>query len=134
MIRHRNAVHCNHCDTTIDSSHRHEFRSCQCTDPAKRVSVDGGYDYRRRLFGDESHYDEIVDCYEDSAILEHTGTVLRNVHAPWLCAGRPCTIHNRTDHSKRGWLQVWNPHRGLMQRVSPTSGRLYIDPDEKGTP
>lgn len=54
-----NAVHCNHCDTTIESRHRHDFVWCNCEDEEKRVAVDGGNDYHKRCFGKESDYEEV---------------------------------------------------------------------------
>lgn len=42
----RNAIRCNHCGDVIESSYRHDFKTCSCG----RVSVDGGHDYLRRCF------------------------------------------------------------------------------------
>ena len=36
---------CNNCGEIIESQHRHDFKYCSC----KRVAVDGGKDYLRRL-------------------------------------------------------------------------------------
>jgi len=42
----KNAIRCNHCGDVIESTYRHDFRTCRCG----RVSVDGGHDYLRRCF------------------------------------------------------------------------------------
>ena len=39
-----NAVKCLRCDTILESTHRHDFRSCHCPN---RTFVDGGHDYQR---------------------------------------------------------------------------------------
>lgn len=41
----KNAVHCNLCDTTIESKHRHDFVLCKCGN----IAVDGGKAYLRRV-------------------------------------------------------------------------------------
>ena len=40
-----NRIKCNNCGKIIESQHRHDFKYCSC----KRVAVDGGKDYLRRL-------------------------------------------------------------------------------------
>lgn len=45
-MSHRNRVRCLTCNETIESVHRHDFRTCPCG----AVSVDGGTDYERVLF------------------------------------------------------------------------------------
>lgn len=40
-----NVIQCNHCGSTIESTHQHDFRYCSCG----RVAVDGGAAYLRRL-------------------------------------------------------------------------------------
>ena len=58
----RNAIKCNHCGEIIESTYRHDFRTCSCG----TVSVDGGKDYLRRCFKnspddytDLSEYEEV---------------------------------------------------------------------------
>ena len=59
----RNAIRCNHCGDVIESTYRHDFKTCSCG----RVSVDGGHDYAKRCFleygdfTDLSVYDEGED-------------------------------------------------------------------------
>lgn len=123
-----NAVHCNICGETIVSQHRHDYVRCACTDESF-IAVDGGFEYRRRVFGEFCNYTELRVKVEPTPPLEHTDVVLVGVHSPLRCEGRPCTIHNRSAHSKRSWVQHWDPRRG-MRRISPTTGRSYRDPDE----
>ncbi len=132
----RNAVHCNTCDTTIESIHRHDFVRCRCPEGSEtQVFVDGGHDYNRRLWGSRADFTEIDEEFVAPLVptLEHTDIRLVNVHHPSRCAGRPCTLHNRSNHSKRSWVQHWDPHRG-MRRISPVTGRSFIDPDELARP
>ena len=42
----RNSAKCDECGDEIDSKHRHDFRTCKCGN----LCVDGGKDYRKRLF------------------------------------------------------------------------------------
>ena len=62
----KNAVRCHKCGTVAESKHRHDFVSCFCGD----ISVDGGFDYLRRVgnlggYEDLSEYEE--DMVEDAA-------------------------------------------------------------------
>ena len=50
----RNAVQCKNCGDIIESTSRHDFRTCSCG----KISVDGGHDYLRRCYESE-------DCYID---------------------------------------------------------------------
>lgn len=126
----RNAVHCNICGITIESIHRHDFVRCRCTTDDTAVWVDGGHAYNRRMFGKDCDYTEIDEEFipEPPHKLEHSAVMINNVHHRSRCAGEHCTIHNMSDHSKRMWLQYWDPRRG-MRRISPTTGRSYKDPD-----
>lgn len=45
------------------------------------------------------------------------GQVLYNVHDSSLCTGRPCPIHNMTDHHMRSWPQNFRQDNGLMERI-----------------
>lgn len=57
----RNAAECPKCHEIIESTHRHDFRSCSCGN----ISVDGGKEYIRRLWKNEMPIEmneyEIVD-------------------------------------------------------------------------
>jgi hypothetical protein len=64
------------------------------------------------------------------AVSMHTlvgGQVLSGVHSSEQCAGRPCCIHNPSDHPMRGWKQLF--YAGMMFRISDDDG-LYPDPDD----
>lgn len=39
-------IRCNHCGDVIESTYRHDYKTCKCG----RVAVDGGHDYLRRGF------------------------------------------------------------------------------------
>jgi hypothetical protein len=63
------------------------------------------------------------------AHLEHSTRVIYNVHDPSECAGRPCAIHNRSDHHMRAFPQHWRDDRKLMERTCP-HGVGHPDPDD----
>lgn len=57
-----NAIQCNRCGVIIESTYRHDFRTCGCG----RVFVDGGHDYLRRGFTDSPEdYSELSVTAED---------------------------------------------------------------------
>lgn len=62
------------------------------------------------------------------AQLEHSETILHNVHSGDTCKGRPCTIHNRSDHCMRDFPQHWRSDRRIMERICPC-GIGHPDPD-----
>lgn len=54
---------------------------------------------------------------------------LVNVHDQARCAGRPCVVHNPSDHEMRSWPLNWRGDRGLMERICP-HGVGHPDPDD----
>ena len=61
--------------------------------------------------------------------LEHGTRVLKYIHDPSLCEGRPCTVHNLTDHLMRSFQQYWRSDRKIMERICP-HGVGHPDPDD----
>lgn len=55
--------------------------------------------------------------------------ILHNVHLPEECAGRPCIIHNRTDHHMRSWPFHYRSDRGIFERIC-VCGIGHPDPDQ----
>lgn len=51
------------------------------------------------------------------------------VHDPSVCAGQPCTIHNRTKHHMRSFPQHFRYDRDMMERICP-HGIGHPDPDD----
>lgn len=45
------------------------------------------------------------------------------------CEGRPCALHNRTNHHMRSWRQTWRPDRRIIERQCPQHGCGHPDPD-----
>lgn len=124
----RNSAVCLACGDHLESKYRHDFCSCSCG----AVSVDGGHDYLRRIavIGAEFKDTSIVAPDEPRThLLEHTDVQVFNVHHSALCAGRPCTIHNRSDHRLRSWPQAWVNGRIMRQCEH---GQFHKDPDEPG--
>lgn len=59
----------------------------------------------------------------------HVGSAtLQNVHLADQCAGRPCIIHNPSDHHMRSWDLVWRGDKGCFERTCP-HGVGHPDPD-----
>lgn len=56
--------------------------------------------------------------------------VLSGVHSQQACDGRPCVIHNPTDHHMRSWQLIWRKDRALFERICPTHGTGHPDPDQ----
>lgn len=74
--------------------------------------------------------DTCADCGRQRlARLEHTDTVLRNVHPFGQCLGEWCTIHNRSEHPMRSFPQHWREDRAIMERICP-HGVGHPDPDD----
>lgn len=63
----KNAVRCNYCGDIIESTHRHDFRTCSCW----RVSVDGGLDYIRRSFRSRDDFTELSEFGEEIILPEN---------------------------------------------------------------
>lgn len=40
-----------------------------------------------------------------------------HTHGTKRCAGRPCPLHNQTNHHMRSWPQNWRPDVKLMERI-----------------
>jgi predicted RNA-binding Zn-ribbon protein involved in translation (DUF1610 family) len=55
----RNAARCRSCGDEIESTHRHDFRSCSCGD----LSVDGGKAYIKRGYRSGTTWDELTVCH-----------------------------------------------------------------------
>lgn len=51
-----NRAVCNKCYEAVASVHRHDFKTCSCGN----LSVDGGHDYPRRVFGEAGFTDDCV--------------------------------------------------------------------------
>lgn len=64
-----------------------------------------------------------------SFITEVEGNRLENVRPMDSCAGRPCVVHNPTEHHMRGWPLVWHNDRGIFERTCP-HGIGHPDPDQ----
>ena len=61
----RNAVQCKNCGDIIESTSRHDFRTCSCG----KVSVNGGHDYLRRCYESADGYidlSETIDSDDES--------------------------------------------------------------------
>lgn len=59
-----------------------------------------------------------------------TGQRLMDIHDREECDGRPCVIHNPSDHVMRDWPTHWREDRGLMERICE-HGIGHPDPDSR---
>lgn len=74
----------------------------------------------------------ILDYATDStwgAVRKPGSITLTAVHPGELCAGRPCPIHNPTEHKMRDWPLLWRDDRGIFERVCKHSVG-HPDPDQ----
>lgn len=56
-------------------------------------------------------------------------TILHNVHDERVCGGRPCVIHNPSDHRMSDWPVRWN--QGLKRAERQCQhGEWHPDPDD----
>jgi tRNA(Ile2) C34 agmatinyltransferase TiaS len=53
----RNAARCRTCGDEIESTSRHDFKTCSCG----TIAVDGGYDYLKRSTTDISQLEELSE-------------------------------------------------------------------------
>ena len=121
----KNSARCLRCGDEVVSRHVHDFVSCSCG----AIFVDGGNEYLRRG-GDRGNFvDTSISAVDEPRVhvLEHSGQEVDGVHHSALCAGRACTIHNRSDHLLRSWPQEWRD--GRVVRVC-VHGGAHRDPDD----
>lgn len=55
---------------------------------------------------------------------------LWDVHPGSQCAGRPCVLHNPTDHHMSGWRLHYRDDRNIFERICP-HGIGHPDPDQE---
>ena len=67
-----------------------------------------------------------------SKLLPHEKAYLKklNTHAPDKCEGRPCCVHNPSDHHMRSWPMNFRFDKGIMERICPEHGVGHPDPDD----
>lgn len=58
------------------------------------------------------------------------GINLTKVHPMDNCAGRPCVIHNPTEHHMRRWELLWRDDRQIFERLCVRHGVGHPDPDQ----
>lgn len=56
-------------------------------------------------------------------------SILENVHPATVCVGRPCVLHNPSDHHMRDWKLLWRDDRHMMERIC-SHGVGHPDPDD----
>lgn len=60
----KNEVKCDHCKYIIESTDIHDFKTCSCG----MVSIDGGYDYLKRVVKDNTTYEDLSVLVDDEYI------------------------------------------------------------------
>ncbi len=63
-----NQVRCNLCGESPWSGYRHDFVQCGCLTSDLQVSVDGGQDYLRRVWGPNAEFEDISISMSDEHI------------------------------------------------------------------
>ena len=61
-----NAIRCNSCHDRIVSTHRHDYKMCSC----KKVGVDGGLAYSRRIGNKEDWVEECAYIYDAKSSIQ----------------------------------------------------------------
>jgi hypothetical protein len=79
----------------------------------------------------EGHDPTTCDAAETGETFTTPGGTLGNVHKAEKCDGRPCIVHNPTEHHMRNWPLVWRAFRGQFERTCP-HGIGHPDPDQIG--
>lgn len=54
-------------------------------------------------------------------------------HSPNKCAGRPCCVHNPSNHHMKDWSQHYRDDNGVTERICP-HGIGHPDPDQLYSP
>jgi hypothetical protein len=67
-------------------------------------------------------------------LLKHEKVYLKKMllttHTPDKCEGRPCCVHNPSDHHLRSWEMNYRQDKGIMERICPDHGVGHPDPDD----
>ena len=53
----KNSIRCKHCFSVIESTHRNDFKFCNC----KKVAVNGGDAYLKRVYDSKDDFDEMSE-------------------------------------------------------------------------
>lgn len=65
----------------------------------------------------------------DRQAAEYMAEIGYTTHPAGKCKGRPCCIHNPSDHHMRDWPLNYRPDKGQMERICP-HGVGHPDPDD----
>lgn len=127
----RNAAKCAVCNDVIQSTHSHDYVSCQCDE----ISIDGGNRYLRRMAKNINNLIDISISTDESFIphsveLENTNSTIA-AHHPDTCIGKQCALHKRTEHEMRKWEQslAMVGATFVITRICPHDF-IHTDPDD----
>jgi len=70
-----------------------------------------------------------MDTFDNGGRVTIHGVSLTNVHPESACTGRPCVLHNPTDHTMRDWPIRWATDTALFEREC-SHGEWLVDPDQ----
>lgn len=117
----KNAAECAKCHDLIESVHVHDFRGCKCG----RIAVDGGREYLRRLYLDDS-----------SNLIEHS-VVEYHPLAQWLSHNLASALVRRsgeavqkTIHKTLVGLLKWIAVTDIMRAVRELPFTKNLTPDD----
>ena len=123
-----NAVKCNKCYSVIQSTHVHDYVECICGS----TIVDGGNEYFRYGGNDvETLFVETHAPYVPHSVQLENSEFTIAAHHPDTCVGEVCSLHKRTDHEMRGWVQSIEMvgKTFITTRICP-HGVTHTDPDD----
>ena len=78
-------------------------------------------------------YRAVQDPTDPHQFMVNERQLLRNVHDAAACAGRPCVMHNPSEHCMSDFPLWWRGDRKLMERTCP-HGVGHPDPDQPFPP
>ena len=62
--------------------------------------------------------------------MQVSSAIVTRVHPATQCAGRPCVVHNPSDHHMRDWNLNFRADKGQMERLCPEHNVGHPDPDD----
>jgi hypothetical protein len=126
----RNAAKCNKCGDVIQSTHQHDYVTCNCG----AIAVDGGNGYLRAA-GDTKDFIPLYVSTDkpfvpESVQLENSMTIIAAHHSS-TCVGKQRSLHKRTDHEMRNWEQSVElfGNTFVVTRICPHD-IAHTDPDD----
>ncbi len=126
------SIRCKHCGDTIESKHRHDFRSCSC----KSVAVDGGTDCPRVIWpgGEQSDHFEWVGIPELLPLRDDLAIDVDSIRPPkaddplWTSMGRfGATVDPVLDEL----VKLREANAALVRKLGVANARIKVEEDKR---